>query len=74
MRVFWVNCVGGRFHLMCKCPKCSDGVHFVTSSSQVSEVISTECPGCKATLGLYVQPSEHKAWCLAEPAEVVLRE
>lgn len=74
MRIYWVNCVGGRYHLMGRCPKCDKGVLFVTSSTQVSEVITTDCPDCRASLGLYVQPQEHKAWALAEPAEVVMRD
>lgn len=74
MKIYWVNCVGGRYHLVGRCNKCDKGVLFVTSSTQVSEVISTSCQDCGANVGLYVQPLEHKAWALAEPAEVVMRE
>ena len=71
VKIYWADCLGGSYHLAGRCPKCQTGVLFVTSQSQQSGVILVPCLECGAKTALYVHPSEHKAWALADEIDVV---
>lgn len=72
MRIFWVDCVGGSFHLFSRCQKCENGIIWVTGSIHETGIIMGKCVECKGEQALFVRPAEKKIWCLAEPAEVVI--
>ena len=71
MKVYWADCLGGRYHLAGRCDKCSTGVIFATSQSQQSGIVLAPCLDCQAKSALYVLPAEHKAWALADKIDVV---
>lgn len=71
MKVYWADCLGGCYHLAGRCPKCQSGVIFCTSQSQQSGIVLAPCLDCGNKTALYVHPSEHKAWALADEIDVV---
>lgn len=71
MRILWVNCAGGTYHLFGLCPKCGHGMLLITGNVHESGIITGECSECKAEIAFYVHPPDRKVWGLAEPAEVI---